>query len=109
MFIKYGDPVIVEDTVLIKTFANKFQLEYSIPLLESHLQLMFQRKEKFVGSKALSFAIKYISGSTKKENTMEKLKPYVENILYDTVIPIMFITEKDMNSFQTDPIEYIRQ
>jgi len=41
MFIKYGDPVIVEDTVLIKTFANKFQLEYSIPLLESHLQLMF--------------------------------------------------------------------
>lgn len=40
---------------------------------------------------------------------MEKLKPYVENILYDTVIPIMFISEKDMNSFQTDPIEYIRQ
>jgi hypothetical protein len=30
---------------------------------------------------------------------MEKLKPYVENILYDTIIPIMFITEKDMNSF----------
>lgn len=39
---------------------------------------------------------------------MEKLKPYVENILYDTIIPIMFITEKDMSTFNNDPIEYIR-
>ena len=69
---------------------------------------MFQRKDKFVGSKTLSFAIKFIAASTKKANTMEKLKPYVENILYDTVIPIMFITEKDMTTFESDPVEYIR-
>jgi hypothetical protein len=39
---------------------------------------------------------------------MEKLKPFVENILYDTIIPIMFITQKDMATFNNDPIEYIR-
>ena len=39
---------------------------------------------------------------------MEKLKPFVENILYYTIIPIMFITQKDMSTFQNDPIEYIR-
>ena len=39
---------------------------------------------------------------------MEVLKPLVENILYNIVIPVMFVTEKDMNLFQNDPIEYIR-
>jgi hypothetical protein len=39
---------------------------------------------------------------------MEKLKPYVENILYDTIIPIMFVSQKDINMFNNDPVEYIR-
>lgn len=39
---------------------------------------------------------------------MDKLKPYIQTILYDTIIPIMYITEHDVNTFETDPIEYIR-
>jgi len=39
---------------------------------------------------------------------MEKLKPFVENILYDTIVPILFITERDITMFETEPIEYIR-
>ena len=30
---------------------------------------------------------------------MEKLKPYIETLLTDTLIPIMFITEKDIAEF----------
>jgi hypothetical protein len=108
IFVKYGNPKIVADDVLIKSFSNNFSFKYSLALLESHLQLLLSRKTNFVGSKALSFAIKFISNSTKQAQTMEKLKPYVENILFDTVIPIMFITERDMNTFESDPIEYIR-
>ena len=108
IFVKYGNPSLVEDKVLTKTFSNSFSLKYSIPLLESHLQLVLSRKDKFVGSKCLNQALKFISASTKQSNTMEKLKPYVENILYDTIIPIMFITQKDMTTFNNDPIEYIR-
>jgi hypothetical protein len=108
IFVKYGNPALVEDKVLTKAFANSFSLKYSIPLLESHLQLLLSRKENFVGSKCLNQALKFISASTKQSNTMEKLKPFVENILYDTIIPIMFITQKDVSTFQNDPIEYIR-
>ena len=42
------------------------------------------------------------------QNTMEKLKPYVENILTDTLVPIMFVTEKDVTTFENDPAEFIR-
>jgi hypothetical protein len=37
IFVKYGNPSLVEDKVLTKTFSNSFSLKYSIPLLESHL------------------------------------------------------------------------
>jgi hypothetical protein len=80
-----------------------------MPLLESHLQLVFKRKTHFVGSKALNFAIKFVSLCTKYPQTMEKLKPFVENLLYETIIPIMLISHKDATLYRDDPIEYIRK
>ena len=108
IFTKYADPTIVKNEELIKRFSNNFSLTYSTPLFESHLQLLFQRKTNFVGSKCLNFNLKFIAKCTQISNTMEKLKPYVENILYDTIIPIMFVSEKDMDQFQHDPAEFIR-
>ena len=66
MFMKYGEPSTVDQrSALTKTFSNSFMLKYSIPLLESHLPILLSRKEKFVGSKALNYAIKFVSISTK--------------------------------------------
>jgi len=39
---------------------------------------------------------------------MELLKPYIKTILTDTLIPILFVTEKDMTLFKNEPIEFIR-
>lgn len=76
--------------------------------MESHLQQLLSRKSNFVGSKALSFNIKFISTCTKHDHTMEKLKPFVENILFDTIVPILYVTEQDIETFSNDPIEFIR-
>ena len=37
IFVKYGDPVIVENKTHIKSFANNFSMKYTFPLFESHL------------------------------------------------------------------------
>ena len=109
MFMKYGDSKVVnqKDKVALQ-FANYVMLNYSIPLLESHLPILLSRKSNFVGAKCLNYSIKFISQSIKRPNTMEKLKPYVENILLDTCIPIMYVTEKDVESFESDAVEFIR-
>ena len=78
-------------------------------LLESHLQLIFRKKTNFVGSKTLNFVIKFVTCSCKIERTMNKLKPFIDNILYETAIPIMLISHRDMSLFHEDPIEYIRK
>ena len=107
LFSKYGNPVYAQDNY--KKFSKNFQETFSELLLESHLMLMFARKTAFVGSKCLNFVIKYVSSATKIERTMSKLKPFIDNILYETVIPIMLPTMKDIALFSEDPIEYIRK
>jgi len=57
----------------------------------------------------LNFAIKFVSASTKLANTMAVLKPFIENLLYETIIPIMLVTHKDVTLYREDPIEYIRK
>ena len=72
------------------------------------MQLLLQRKDSFVSSKCLRHVIKFISLATQLENTMATLKPYVHRILFDTIIPIMFVTKKDVETFHEEPVEYIR-
>lgn len=107
LFSKYGNHKFVDDQFI--EFSKKFYQTYAVPLLESHLALVFRRKTHFVGSKALNFAIKYVSACTKLELTMDKLKPFVENLIYEVVIPIMKVTHKDVVLFRDDPIEYVRK
>lgn len=44
LFIKYGNPVIVEDKPIYKAFSKKFLNEFSLTLLESHLSILLQKK-----------------------------------------------------------------
>ena len=38
---------------------------------------------------------------------MEKLKPHVQDLLYNVILPILFISEQDVETFTDDPKEYI--
>jgi hypothetical protein len=40
---------------------------------------------------------------------MRVLKPFIENLLFETIIPIMLVQHKDVVLFREDPIEYIRK
>ena len=107
LFSKYGKTTVCEKAD--KPFVQIFLSKFAEPLLESHLGLMFRRKTHFVGSKCLNFVIKYVTYASKVDKTMEVLKPFIENILYETVIPLMLVTHKDVTLFDEDPIEYIRK
>ena len=39
---------------------------------------------------------------------MKLLKEYAEKILYETILPVMMLTKTDFETFQDEPIEYIR-
>ena len=56
---------------------------------------MFKKKTHFVGSKTVNFVIKLISSATKIPLTMAKMLPFIDNILYETVIPLMLVSSRD--------------
>jgi len=56
---------------------------------------MFKRKTHYVGTKTLNFVIKLVSSATKVELTMQKMLPFLENILYETAIPLMLVSSRD--------------
>ena len=70
---------------------------------------MFKRKTHFIGSKTLNFVIKLVTSGTKIKRTMAKMLPFMDNILYETVIPLMLTSTRDIRLFEEDPIEFIRK
>lgn len=106
LFSRYGNPKTVEPEMT--QFAHRFGEQFSLPLLESHLQVVFRRKTNFVGSVCLNYAIRYLCAAIKVPITMGVLINYAENLLYETVVPIMLITHKDVLLYKDNPIDYIR-
>jgi len=92
LFNKYGSPEKADNQIHAKMFSGNFHHHYSIPLLESHLQILFSHATDFIGTKTLIHSIRYISESIKIKNTMNKLKPYISKLLCDTIIPLLLVT-----------------
>jgi hypothetical protein len=68
-----------------------------------------QRKTRFVGTKAVSYALKFITHLSRTEKTFQCLKPFINEELFETVLQIMFVSHKDANLFEENPIEFERR
>ena len=72
------------------------------------MQIVFKKKTNFVGSSTLNFNLKLIRLCFNVPALRAKLIPFVDTILYEIVIPLLVMSNKDIQQFENDPIEYIR-
>ena len=70
--------------------------------------MVLKKKTHFVGTRGLNFNIKFVDTALRFAKLRNKLQPFIENLLYETVIPLLIMTNNDIQQFDTDPIEYIR-
>jgi importin-7 len=108
LFCRYGNPDTTMGTKL-EQFGQYFQSKFNQQFLGRHLTMMLERKSSFVGTKCLNFNMRYVCYAIKIKPLMAVLKPYIDNILYETAIPIMLPSQRDVALFHEDPIEYIRK
>ena len=40
---------------------------------------------------------------------MALIEPYLDNLLLDTLVPLMFVTEEDLEVFASNPDEFINR
>lgn len=109
LFSRYANPEYIPEESPERQWNVYFLENFGEMLCESHLQLMFKRKTHFVGSKTLNFVVKLVSSATKIPLTMNKMLPFMDNILYETAIPLMLVSNRDQQLFHDDPVEYIRK
>ena len=108
LFSKYAVTKFVKNDKEALAFNETFLAQYGELLLESHLQLVFKKKTNFVGSRTLNFNLKLIQQSIKIPQLKDKLIPFVDTILYEIVIPLLLMSNKDIQQFDEDPVEFIR-
>ena len=67
-----------------------------------------QRQTQFVGTKTLALSFKFIGISLKFKETRELIKPAIEPILFNISLPLFVASQKDLRTFNEDPVEYVR-
>jgi hypothetical protein len=56
----------------------------------------------------MAIACKFLGLSLKFKESREMIKPSIENILFNISLPLFISTEKELEVFQEDQVEYVR-
>lgn len=56
----------------------------------------------------MHFSLKFIIKVFKFKPLYDALQPYIETILYDTIFPLLYLTPRDSELWESDPQEFIR-
>jgi hypothetical protein len=77
-------------------------------ILSSHLQIILDRRTKFVGTKTFCAALKTVQVGIKSTKTRKHLQAHINTILFDISLPLMLITEQEFNLWNDNAIEFVR-
>jgi hypothetical protein len=77
-------------------------------LNNAHLKVIMMNEAQFVGTRILTLSIKFICQALAYTQTRELIKPHIEKILFNISLPLFLASEKEMETFNNDPTEYVR-
>jgi len=86
-----------------------FLQNYAVPFLESFVQILYNKKQQYVPVKVVYFAMKYVYRALSFPDLEKLLTIHLEALLFDLLIPTMFLTVEDNEEWSSNPIEFIRK
>ena len=89
--------------------SNLFQQTYAVPFLESFIQVISKKKDEYVPIKVQYFALRYIYRALSFPELTKLLANSLEPLLFDYLVPAMFLTVDDDDDWRNNPIEFIRK
>lgn len=104
---KYGNPKF--ENKENQGLAGLFEEKYSVSFLETFVAILFKRKTVFISRKLLHFSLKYLFYSLRLTKTWETVHPHLEKILFEVLVPMLYLTPKDEHLWNNDPDEYVRK
>lgn len=108
LFMKYGIRSAKAPSDFNMAFCQNFVDTLVPALVDSHLQIVFKKKTHFVGTTALNYSLQFLSHACKHPQTMAQVGPYVDNLLFETAVPLILVTSRDAYLLNEEPVEFIR-
>ena len=100
-----------DDTKLserLKPLGQFFMQNYSMQIMKINIEWLYRRVTNFQPSAVTNYLIKYLTQVYKNENVTAMLAPFIQQLVTDIMIPILYKTPSDEAKWNEDPIEYIR-
>ncbi len=109
MFIqRYGNPkYCAEENV---TFANYFRSTLASQLLAPVMNcLAAQSNGKFLTDDVHRMCLVYTSNAVEMAPTYKLIKPHIDFVLFNVIMPTLCLSTDDIQLFDEDPIEFVRK
>lgn len=90
-----------------KCFAVVFEEKYLF--LDTFIAILFNRKTFFVSRMMLNYSLIYMKFTLYLKNTLQKLHSILESIIFDVLIPMLYLNPNEELKWYTAPEEYIRK
>jgi hypothetical protein len=90
------------------SITQKFHSEYSVPILEQVLKTLVKREFEYVSTAFVHYALAYVMYSLTYEETFAYLNNFLEKILFSICFPLMELLDQDLENFDHNPQEFIR-
>nr|XP_043623852.1 importin beta-like SAD2 isoform X1 [Erigeron canadensis] len=93
-----------------KAFAQHFQKNYAVKILECHLNLLNAiRIGVYLPDRVTNLILQYLGNSISKSATYNILQQRLDVLLFEIIFPLMCFNDNDQTLWEEDPHEYVRK
>jgi nitrate reductase assembly molybdenum cofactor insertion protein NarJ len=103
----YGNPEYCSEDD--KELAQHISKTYSELCINLSSSMIFQSKDYFISPDLLSYALKICAQSMKNPLTIKILSPNCMTLIKEHAVPLVMLTNKDIEDFYDNPTDFIRK
>lgn len=111
LFSRYGNPSQLPSNLKkYQPFADRFVVMFAPEILSTYLRLTEAsiKGQAWLSKKQTHFLLRYYEECVKPKSTWNLLKPHVNTLVQNFVFPRLCTREEDTESWDLDPVEFVR-
>ncbi|KAF8071226.1 SAD2 [Scenedesmus sp. PABB004] len=109
LFNRYGEPRLC-NAGTDQQFAQMFEAHVSSQFLEDQLHVLHPLASgHYLAPRVTNLALQYLTRALELKSTYKQVKPHVEPLLSQVVLPLMCFDAEDAELWEEDPQEFVRK
>uniref|UniRef100_A0A383WBL3 Importin N-terminal domain-containing protein n=1 Tax=Tetradesmus obliquus TaxID=3088 RepID=A0A383WBL3_TETOB len=109
LFNRYGEPRLCKPGV-DQQFAQLFEAHASSQFLEDQLLVLHPLASgRYLSPRVVNLSLQYLTRALELKGPYKQMKPHIEPLLSQVVLPLLCFDEEDAELWKEDPQEFVRK